>query len=87
MFGMRTLLQARRASAVELLPIGAQKGVFLMILRHFWVHLRTADVQLPGVKGQKFTQFGGAKSRQLGKFSVNLPYLLQGNPKNEGAIS
>ena len=80
MFGMRTLIQARRASAAELLPIGAQKGAFLMILRHFWVLIRTTDVQLPGVKGQKSAQFGGAKSRQLGKFSVNLPYLLR-NPR------
>ena len=80
MFDVRTLLAARRASTVELLPPGVQKGVFFVIFRIFWVLLRAADAQLPGVKGQKFTQFGGAKSSQLGKFSVNLPYLLR-NPR------
>ena len=81
MFDVRTLLAARRASTVELLSQkGVQKGAFLVIFRIFWVLLRAADAQLPGVKGQKFTQFGGAKSRQLGKFSVNLPYLLR-NPR------
>ena len=79
MFLIRRLLQARRASAAQLLPVEAQKGVFLKVLRLFWVLLRVFKCANSGSKRTEINQFGGAKSSQLGKFSVNLLYLLR-NP-------
>ena len=79
MFLIRRLLQARRASAGQLLPVEAQKGVFLKVLRLFWVLLRVLKCANSRIKRTEINQFGSAKSSQLGKFSVNSLYLLR-NP-------